>query len=355
MTIMTSNYENERSVAINAVREAARLCQTVAGAMSPGTLAKKDKSPVTVADFGGQALICRTLARAFPDDPVIAEEDSADLRLPENAAALHQVCEHVRAVLSSGGNARDRAIDSDQDCRWIDHGGGGPFSRRFWTLDPIDGTKGFLRGEQYAIALALIIEGRVAVAALACPNLPESGSARHDGIETPPGAIFHAVSGHGAFFEPLHSSEQDPRPAPPLAVSNRGLSALARFCESVESGHSAQGDSAALAAFLGITAPPVRMDSQAKYAVVARGEADIYLRLPTRADYREKIWDHAAGALIVTEAGGIVSDINGHPLEFNHGRELAANRGVIVSNTQLHQSLINAIKQLSIGQEVQKP
>ena len=84
-----------------------------------------------------------------------------------------------------------------------------------------------------------------------------------------------------------------------------------RFCESVESGHSAQGDAAAVAARLGITAPPLRMDSQAKYAVVARGEADIYLRLPTRADYREKIWDHAAGALIVAEAGGVVTDIYG--------------------------------------------
>ena len=91
-----------------------------------------------------------------------------------------------------------------------------------------------------------------------------------------------------------------------LTVSRRDQPADARFCESVESGHSAQGDAAAVAARLGITTPPLRMDSQAKYAVVARGEADIYLRLPTRADYREKIWDHAAGALIVTEAGGIV-------------------------------------------------
>ena len=83
---------------------------------------------------------------------------------------------------------------------------------------------------------------------------------------------------------------------------------------------------------LGINTTPLRMDSQAKYAVVARGEADIYLRLPTRADYREKIWDHAAGALIVAEAGGAVTDIHGRLLEFHHGRELIANRGVVVSN-----------------------
>ena len=63
-----------------------------------------------------------------------------------------------------------RSIE-EQVCRWIDHGGGSQYSERFWTLDPIDGTKGFLRGEQYAVALALIVDGRVAVAALACPNL----------------------------------------------------------------------------------------------------------------------------------------------------------------------------------------
>ena len=123
-----------------------------------------------------------------------------------------------------------------------------------------------------------------------------------------------------------------------------------RFCESVESGHSAHGDAAEVAARLGITAAPVRMDSQAKYAVVARGEAEIYLRLPTRADYREKIWDHAAGALIVAEAGGVVTDILGRPLEFQHGRELVANRGVIVSNGRLHAKVIQAIKEIGIGQ-----
>ena len=73
----------------------------------------------------------------------------------------------------------------------------------------------------------------------------------------------------------------------------------ARFCESVESGHSSHGHSAQIAARLGISLDPVRLDSQAKYAVVGRGEADIYLRLPTRPGYVERIWDHAAGAIFV--------------------------------------------------------
>ena len=168
---MTRLYDREQAVAIEAVREAARLCRAVAAEISPDVLAKKDKSPVTVADFGSQALICRTLAEAFPDDPVIAEEDAAELRRPENEAILDQVLRHVRAVRSEADVNASGGIDRAEVCRWIDHGGGSEYSRRFWTLDPIDGTKGFLRGEQYAVALALIVDGRVVVAALACPNL----------------------------------------------------------------------------------------------------------------------------------------------------------------------------------------
>ncbi len=349
---MSRDYEREQVVAIKAVNEAARLCRAVACQISPEVLAKKDKSPVTVADFGSQALICRTLADAFPEDPVIAEEDAIELRRPENVSILAQVLRHVRAVRSETTGGASNTIDAERVCQWIDHGGGSRYSERFWTLDPIDGTKGFLRGEQYAVALALVINGHVAVAALACPNL-----SAHAGLEQPStgpvgGAIFHAVRGQGAFaLAGAGSGEIEPTPVR-LSVSRRDQPADARFCESVESGHSAQGDAAAVAARLQITAPPLRMDSQAKYAVVARGEADIYLRLPTRPDYREKIWDHAAGALIVAEAGGVVTDIAGRPLEFNHGRDLTANNGVVVTNGRLHTRVIEAVRASGIGLEL---
>ncbi|MHC5543784.1 inositol monophosphatase family protein, partial [Singulisphaera rosea] len=59
--------------------------------------------------------------------------------------------------------------------------------------------------------------------------------------------------------------------------------------------------------------------------------------------YREKIWDHAAGLLVVEEAGGVVTDIDGKPLEFTHGRELVANRGVLVTNGRLHHKVLDAL------------
>jgi HAL2 family 3'(2'),5'-bisphosphate nucleotidase len=326
---MSLPYERERSCAVRAVREAAALCRAVRARLAPEVLAKADQSPVTVADFGSQALVGRTLAGVFPDDPLIAEEDAAELRRPENSGLLAQVVEQVRALRPEAG------ADASAVCRWIDRGGARAFSDRFWTLDPIDGTKGFLRNEQYAVALALVVDGRVAVAALACPNLPHVPSA----APGPVGAVFVAVRGQGTFAAPLDGDGRETT----IRVSPRDDPAGARFCESVESGHSAHGDAAAVAARLGIAAAPVRLDSQAKYAVVARGEAEVYLRLPTRADYREKIWDHAAGALIVEEAGGTVTDVAGRPLEFTHGRELAANRGVIVSSGRLHDRVLAAL------------
>jgi 3'(2'), 5'-bisphosphate nucleotidase len=231
---MSRRYEWEREVAVEAVREAARLCRAVRAEISPDVLAKKDRSPVTVADYGSQALIARTLAEAFPDDPIIAEEDSAELRHPENAAILDQVHRHVRAVqaeVDTGDTAS--AVDAGEVCRWIDRGGTSAYRDRFWTLDPIDGTKGFLRSEQYAIALALVVEGTVVVAALACPSLaPVVGEASPSA-----GAVFYAVRGEGAFVVPLElEPEDESRPPGHVHVSDRDDPAALRFCESVESG-----------------------------------------------------------------------------------------------------------------------
>jgi 3'(2'), 5'-bisphosphate nucleotidase len=326
---MTLPYQRERQLAVRAVREAARLCRTVRSQVSPDVLEKSDRSPVTVADFGSQALVGRALATAFPDDPMIAEEDAAELRRDENRNILAEVVAQVRSI-------QDDA-DPGSVCGWIDRGGATAFRERFWTLDPIDGTKGFLRNEQYAVALALIVEGQVTVAALACPNLPLDF--RAECTSRAGGCLFAAVRGQGTVAIPLEGGGSEI----PITVSERDDPAAARFCESVESGHSAHGESAAVAARLGITTAPLRLDSQAKYAVVAGGQADVYLRLPTRADYREKIWDHAAGVLIVEEAGGMVTDISGRPLEFTHGRELAANRGVIVTNGRLHGRVQSAL------------
>jgi 3'(2'), 5'-bisphosphate nucleotidase len=321
----------ELSIALQAVRDAARICRAVQANITPETLEKKDKSPVTIADFGSQAVVCRIVGNAFPHDPIIAEEDASVLRNEDNAPFLHLIHDEIcRQCIEAS---------KDEVCRWIDRGGAEEYSHRFWTLDPIDGTKGFLRKEQYAISLALVIEGQIALGVLGCPNLPLD-----PGRPETAGSIFYAIRGQGAFALPLDGNAEPM----PIHVTRTTSAASARFCESVESGHSSHGASEQIAQRLGITAAPLRLDSQAKYAVVARGEADIYLRLPTRADYFEQIWDHAGGVLVVQEAGGRVTDVAGKPLEFVHGRTLKQNRGVVVSNGTLHDVVLDAVRAVEV-------
>jgi len=330
MPTIARDPSKEFDAAVAAVRAAAAVCRNVQQKLVTADAAlKKDKSPVTVADYASQALICAALSRALPRDAVVAEEGTAELREPAQEAIRREVVERVSEV-------NKRAVPEKQVLDWIDRGAAGTGKeKRFWTVDPIDGTKGFLRKEQYAVALALIEDGRVIMGILGCPNLAL-------GEDATPGVLLVARRSGGTRVLPLW--EGDSRNAWTARVTHTRDAAQARFCESVESGHSDQDASAKIAAKLGITAEPLRMDSQAKYATVAAAQASIYLRLPTRADYREKIWDHAAGMIVVEEAGGRVTDITGKPLDFTHGRELAANKGVVATNGPIHDAVLAAVQ-----------
>lgn len=318
----------ELEVALAAVERAARVTRSVQSKIDAEALEKKDRSPVTVADFAAQALVCRSLSEQFPKDPVIGEEDSADLRSSEQRPFLDRI--HAELQAEGGGSP-------EEILAWIDRGRTDSYSDRFWTLDPVDGTKGFLRREQYAIALGLLEEGEVELAALGCPNLDDG----EGGV----GVLFWAIRGEGAFARPLHRPSASPRR---LTVSTVDDPAALRLCESVEAGHSKHDQSAEVVARLGVRAQAVRLDSQTKYGVVARGEAEVYLRLPTRRDYEEKIWDHAAGALIVQEAGGTVTDVDGRPLNFGLGRTLSRNRGVVVTNGPLHDRILATLRDIGV-------
>ena len=323
------DFAAELEAAVVAVRDAATVCKSVqSNLISAATLEKKDRSPVTVADFASQALVCSSLAKSSKIASIVGEENAAELREAGAEETQSKVVEHVR-------NVRGTDISPGQALDWIDLGGVDPdqSTERYWTLDPIDGTKGFLRGEQYAIALGLIEHGRVVLGVLGCPNLP--------GPDGQPGCLLTAVRGHGAEIRALSGSGRDGATA--IRVSDITTTAAARFCESVESGHSDQGQSAQIAAALEITEDPVRVDSQAKYAIVAQGQAQIYLRLPTSKEYREKIWDHAAGMIVVEEAGGKVTDARGHALDFGHGRMLENNAGIIATNGPIHDVVLEAV------------
>ncbi|MBT6154048.1 MAG: 3'(2'),5'-bisphosphate nucleotidase [Planctomycetaceae bacterium] len=323
---MSDQYQQELDWAITAVRQAAEICRNVQRQITPDIMEKKDRSPVTIADFASQAAICRHLMTKAPDDAIVGEEDATELRKPENAPFVERIESELKRVgIEPAG---------EDLWNWIDRGNSTGGTGRFWTLDPIDGTKGFISGRQYAISLALIVDGQIKVGVLGCPNLPVSPEQ-----DEPAGVLLTAVHGAGAMIVPL---DEDAMPSK-ITVSAIQSPAEACFCESAESAHSSHSRSARIAERLNITRPAVRLDSQAKYAEVARGVADIYFRLPARKGYVERIWDHAGGVLVVEEAGGVVTDIDGRPLEFQHGIGLSSNRGVLVTNGQLHEQVLEAV------------
>lgn len=346
------SYQEERFIAELAVQRATLFTQKVFFEKAKGTVSKDDKSPVTIGDFGAQALILQAIRKNFPDDEIVAEEEASSLR--ENKELSAEIWEQVKDIKLQdveGDSLLGGPIPSEQAMLdLIDQGksAGGP-KGRIWALDPIDGTKGFLRGGQYAVCLALIEDGDVKVGAIGCPNLPVDDSATlsvgisaHQTESSGNGVLFSAVKGTGAFSRPLTNGSL----AASKPISMRPVPDIthAVFCEGVEAAHSSQSDNAAVAERLGITNPSVRLDSQAKYCSIARGAGDIYLRLPVKKNYQEKIWDHAAGDLLVREAGGQVTDIYGHRLDFSKGRTLATNTGVVAAPKAIQDQVIDAVK-----------
>ncbi|KAI1846221.1 hypothetical protein JX265_010598 [Neoarthrinium moseri] len=349
----SSAYARELEVAQLAVQRATLLTKRVFHEKAKGTVDKNDKSPVTIGDYGAQALIISALKASFPEDEIVAEEEASDLRT--NSELRKTIWDLVKDTSLGDAGAEKTlggAIKTEDDMlTMIDHGNSkGGASGRIWAIDPIDGTKGFLRGGQYAVCLALMVDGEVTVGVLGCPNLPVDDSAPltadigKDATDEGRGVVFSAVLGQGATSRPLTTGAL----AEQRKISMRPITEIAKatFCESVEAGHSSHGDQADIANKLGITSPSVRMDSQAKYASIARGAGDIYLRLPTSKTYQEKIWDHAAGDLIVREAGGQVTDIHGKRLDFTVGRTLANNKGVVAAPVGGHPQVLKAVQEV---------
>jgi 3'(2'), 5'-bisphosphate nucleotidase len=317
-------YEREKQVAIAAVTAAGNLCEQVRREQDSLAIAKPDSSPVTVADFGAQAVICQALAEAFPTDCVIGEEDSSLLRT--RTEQLAQVTKYVQAQLPS---ATQEAVTD-----WIDRGNG-KVEPRYWTLDPIDGTTGYVRGDQYAVALALVEAGEVKLGVLGCPAL-HVDAAQPDGKR---GVLFVAVKGQGTMMIPMNGGQ------PQLIQATSANINFLRLVESVESQHGNLALQEVVAQSVGLHASVLKMDSQAKYGVIARGEAALYIRLPLPqfSHRRENTWDHAAGAIVVEEAGGRVTDLYGQPLDFSCGIKLLNNQGIIASNGAIHEAVLAAV------------
>ena len=341
---MTNMADDQMGPAIEAVAAACRVARSVQQDAGVRQITKDDRSPVTVADFAVQAIIAIALRDAMRDVLIVGEEHAGMLRQPEHEAVRRAVVEAVRMILPDA--TEDVVVDAIDAC---DHDG---TAERFWTLDPIDGTKGFLRGQQYAIALARIEGGRVVLGVMGCPNLSADHGRPFDDPD-PVGVIYAACVGGGCRQLPADEPDGVAQSIPcrPGATAFEP-DATVRVCESVEAAHSRHSDLGRVSSHLGLAVESARLDSQCKYAVVARGQADAYLRMPTRKDYVEKIWDHAAGSIIAAEAGAVVTDVSGSPLDFGQGSRLEANRGIVCAASGAHPMIIRAIDELGIAAAV---
>jgi 3'(2'), 5'-bisphosphate nucleotidase len=254
------NWHDVRvNFALKAVQGAACLASDIQNEMVSEAITKDDRSPVTVADFAAQAVVGYMLESALPGALLVGEEQADILRSPAERETLERITNFVKRIIPG--------VSPEEVCDYIDRGVDNP-GKKYWTLDPIDGTKGFLRGAQYACALAYVEDGVVKLGVLGCPNITPDLKQEIDGE----GSILIAVRGEGSWI--------------------------------------------------------------------------VYLRLlsPDWMDYREKIWDQAAGSIIVEEAGGKVTDLDGKTLDFSQGRTLKENRGICASNGLLHKEALEALR-----------
>lgn len=288
---------------VDAVRHAATLTVRVQHQFVE-RMNKAGQEPVTIADYGVQAILCRAIGLAYPDDAVIAEESAAEFSRTLSDAQQLQVAELV-------GDAIGMTVTVSDVVRWLDTGRNHS-AESTWVIDPIDGTRGFLEGRRYVIGVGLLERGRPMGAVIGLPS-DELLLYAWDGI-----AYAEPLAG-GAPYQIFTAERSGPLTRP----TTNGV-----FGWGVEK------------ALGGVSAPAKdRIDAQLEhYALIAQGAADVFICGRCSA----KIWDHVAGVALVEAAGGRVTDFHGKPLDFSQGTTVPQNN-VVVSNGHIHQELLDVM------------
>lgn len=385
-----ANYRRELEAAVDVVQKACRLCvdvQTQLFQKDKGILEKSDRTPVTVADFGVQALVSMELTRLFPSIPLVAEEDSSQLLL--DLETSHQIANNAsNSLVEAVTNAVANSLSLDADTlnhnellKAIDKGGKETISSEeepatYWVLDPIDGTRGFLMGDKalYVVGLALVIEGRPILGVMGCPNWDKDGTsiaenlargmANKNKITDFPktGVIMAACYGYGTWMKSisLNAINMD------VDGSHDGwIRCSVDKCDALQEARFCIGDRetwkllplsntlTATSASKGFgerwkpTIIPTCCGSLCKYLMVATGRASVFL-LQVKNQPFVKVWDHAVGMVCVSEAGGEVTGWDGSEMFLASdgvGRRsiTPGGGGVLVTNGTLHSQLLDAL------------
>lgn len=343
-------YAYEQHIAELAVLQASILTKRVQSTVSE--ISKYDDSPVTIADFGAQALLIKTLHDAFPDDKFLGEEDSAvlraDLALRDKTFHLLSSIEGVSDLQANGALLpKPKSVEEMLDLIDLGGRGTGGDKGRFWVMDPVDGTAAFLKGQQYAVALALIENGREVVGVLGCPNVSvdmtrlSEENVEKNGL----GIMLSAVRGQGSSIREM--TVNGLKAATPLQGLASSISAKLHIIDCAAATDSRHDIVARLAHFFGATFPNTEIwSSHIRYAALIIGGGDVHFLVPASPACKIHIWDHAGAQLIFTELGGKVTDLDGKAIDFGAGRDLCQNRGLIAARGDIYETLLEKMKNI---------
>ncbi|KAK4139464.1 uncharacterized protein C8A04DRAFT_15835 [Dichotomopilus funicola] len=338
-----------------------------AGAIAVATaVAKADDSPVTIADFAGQALLIAALNKAFPRDGFLGEETAKELRAnPAMAEKVWQLVKATKLADAERETLLGRPKSKEEMLALIDLGGSVETAvpgKRYWVMDPLDGTSAFLQGGQYAVALGLVQNGREILGVVACPNLPyerwvvgeiHEAMVGDEGL----GIMMAAVRGHGVTIRKvgkgkLGKSAQVDRSGlrqPPITEPYPGPAKFKKLVF-VDSENSPKTRVDKLKLFTGGCSGAVQLySSHVRYAVMALGDRSwTQIRWPKAPNEKGKgrwsIWDHVGTPLIYTQSGpGVVTDLLGNNLRYDEGRNLESTWGVITADATMHRQIVDMV------------
>jgi 3'(2'), 5'-bisphosphate nucleotidase len=299
------DYNRELSLAIDLVKEASKITEWFR-TTHKSSFTKSDDSPVTLADFASQMFIISELKKHFPEDQIIAEEESGSF-LNSSAESIIKssyrslqlnIEENLKEILNYRGFSSDRQ----------------------WTVDPVDGTKGFQKDLAYAIGIGFMVRAEPSVCAIGVPNYKKTHL-----------TIFSAQKNHGAKVSYGDKSFTK------IRVSDIKELESSRMCYSL---HYNKQWVLNFAKSLGIT-NFIPMDSMAKLCMVADGSAEIYVK--PMSMHRSFAWDFLPGDLLIKEAGGVVTDIKGNSPRYKGEKCLVTAPGLIASNGSNHEELITRL------------
>ena len=307
-----SSFNKELSLAIKLVKKASEITEWFRKEKIL-SFKKEDESPVTLADFASQIFIISKIKELFPEDQIVAEEDSG------SGAFINLNAEDI---IKKCYNSLNLVIEDDFTDTLNYRG---LVSKRQWTIDPIDGTKGFQKHLAYAIGIGFMVQSEPTVCAISVPNYIERNL-----------TIFSAEKNHGAKVSYVNQNFT------PIKVSENKIFKNFRMCHSL---HYNKPWVKNFARSLDITYF-VPMDSMAKLCMVADGTADLYIK-PLNIN-RSFTWDFLPGDLLVKEAGGTITDLNGNSIIYLNEKCIVTAPGLIASNGVLHKDLLNALKSSKI-------